>query len=152
MASADDAVGAALHAARAPRSEQAATLERAKASFARDPNPANRLRVAALLAVLPGPTGDQGQALDLLAPIADARSPGVGRIAAFLAAQLTEQQRLAREAEKLARDSERSTREREREDAERDKREEALRQQVEALRSIERNIEQREERLRGRQH
>lgn len=151
MAAADDAVGTALYAARAPRSEQDAALERAKALFGRDPSPANRLRIATLLAVLPPPLGDEARALDLLAPIADAYSPGVGRMAALLAAQLTEQQRLARNAQKLARDSERSAREREREDQERDKREEALRQQVEALRTIERNIEQREERLRGRQ-
>jgi hypothetical protein len=148
MAAADAAVRDALHAARAPQSEQRAALARAQQAYVGDPTGINSLRLATLLAVLPPPLGDPGRAAGLVAPIADAGSPGVGRFAAFLAAELAEQQRLAREAERLAREGERATRERERLDRERDKREEVLREQVEALRSIERNIQEREEKLR----
>jgi hypothetical protein len=78
----------------------------------------------------------------------DAAGPPAGRFAAFLATQLAERQRVAREVERLTK--ERATLERERQaaDKERDKREEALRQQLEALRAIERGILDREERLR----
>ena len=148
VAAADAALGDALYAARSPQSEQRAALERARQSLAADPSAVNRLRLAALLSLLPPPLGDPARAADLLTPIADASSPGVGRFAAFLAADVAEQQRLSREADRLARESERTAREHERLDRERDKREETLRQQVEALRDIERNVQQREERLR----
>jgi hypothetical protein len=148
VAAVDAAIGDALYAARAPVPEQRAVLGRAQQAFVGNPGAVNRLRLATLLALLPAPLRDEARAAELLAPIADARAPGVGRFAAFLSAELTEQQRLAREADRLARESERSARERERLDREREKREEELRQQVEALRSIERNIQQREEKLR----
>lgn len=148
LAAADAAVGDALYAARAPVPEQRAALVRAQQVFLGNPGAVNRLRLAALLALLPTPLRDEARAAQLLAPIADARDPGVGRFAAFLAAQLAEQQRLAREADRLARESERTARERERLDREHEKREEELRQQVEALRAIERNVQQREEKLR----
>jgi hypothetical protein len=148
MASADSALGEALAAARASQSEQRAALTRAQQDFAADPAPVNRLRLAALLALVAAPFRDETRAVELLGPIADANSPGVGRSAAVLAAQLAEQQRLARELDRMAREGERTARERERLDRERDKREEALREQVEALRDIERNIREREEKLR----
>ena len=148
VAAADAALGDALYAARSPQGEQRAALERAQRAFTADPNAVNRLRLAMLLALLSAPLGDQGRAGGLLAPIADAGSPGVGRFAAFLAAELAEQQKLSREADRLAREGERTAREHERLDRERDKREELLRQQVEALRAIERNVQEREERLR----
>lgn len=145
---ADAAVGDALYASRAPASEQRAALGRAQQAFQSSPVAVNRLRLAALLALLPAPLRDETRASELLAPIADARTPGVGRLAAFLAAQLAEHQRLAREADRLTREGERLARERERLDREHEKREEELRQQVEALRAIERSVQQREEKLR----
>lgn len=148
LAAVDALVGEALYAARGPQSEQRTALARAQEAFMGNPGPPNRLRLATLLAVLPSPLRDEARALTLLNPIADAGSPGVGRFAALLTAQIAEQQRLQREAERLARESERTVREHERLDRERDKREEELRQQVEALRTIERNIQEREEKLR----
>lgn len=144
----DEAVADALNAARAPQAEQRAALARAQQAFSRGSDPVDRLRVAALLALLPAPLGDPAKATALLAPMADAGAPGAGRLAALLATQIAQQQRLAREVERLGRESERTAREHERLDSERDKREEALRQQVEALRGIERNIREREEKLR----
>jgi hypothetical protein len=148
VAAADAALGDALHAARSPQPGQRAALERAQQSFAANPSAVNRLRLATLLALLPPPLRDPGRAGELLAPIADADSPGVGRFAALLGADVAEQRRLAREADRLAQENERTAREHERLDRERDKREELLRQQVEALRAIERNVQEREERLR----
>lgn len=144
----DDVVADTLNAVRAPQSEQRAAVARAQQAFTRSPDPVARLRLGSLLALLPAPLGDPGRAQALLAPIADAADPGAGRIAALLATQLGQQQRLAREAERRVGEAERAVREHERLDSERDKREEALRQQVEALREIERNIRQREEKLR----
>ena len=137
----DSAVAEALNAARAPQAEQKAALARSQEAFNRGSDRVARLRLAALLALLPAPLGDPARASALLAPIADAGSAGVGRVAALLATEIAEQQRLARE-------SERSAREHERLDRERAAREEALRQQLEALREIERNVRQREEKLR----
>jgi hypothetical protein len=148
MAAADSALSDALSATRAPQAEQRSALARAQQAFTSDPAPVNRLRLAALLALVAPPLRDEGRAAELLGPIADPGMPGVGRTAAVLAAELAEQQRLAREVDRLARESERTARERERLDRERDKREEALREQVEALRDIERNIREREEKLR----
>jgi hypothetical protein len=153
----DGIVGEALAAARAPAGEQRAALGRAQQGFTQSQTPLNRLRLAALLAVLPPPLRDDARAAELLEPIADAGAPGVGRFAAFLSVQVAERQRTARELERalrdndrLAKDRERAERERERLDKERDKREEALRQQLDALRSIERGILEREDRLRRR--
>lgn len=144
MAAVDGIVAEALKAARAPAPEQKATLAAAQAAFEKNPDAANRLRVATLLAVLPAPLRDDARAAELLESLASASSPGYGRFAALLAGQLSERQRLARELE-------RSTRERERADKERDKREESLRQQIEAMQAIERGILEREEKLRRRQ-
>jgi hypothetical protein len=147
----------ALAAGRRGPEAQRAALNAAEARFAREGTAASRMQLAILLAVLPVPLRDDARAAQLLQPLADPESAGPGRFAAFLAAQLAERQRLAREVERLHRDNERALRDRERierehaaADKERDKREEALRQQLEALRAIERNILEREERLRRR--
>jgi hypothetical protein len=132
-----------VQTARAPAPEQKAALTRAQQAFLKDASPLNRLRLAALLSLLPDPLHDDARAAELLDPIADAGVPGVGRVAALLRAQVTERRRLVRELERTA--GERAAA-----DKERDKREEALRQQVEALRDIERGIREREERLRRR--
>lgn len=149
--SVDAIVGEAVSAARAPVPEQKAALQRAQQSYAAAQSPSSRLRLALLLATLPGPLRDEARATELLRPLADSSSPGIGRFAALFGAQVAERQRLARELERMARDAERAARERERVDGERDKREETLRQQLEALRSIERGILEREEKLRRRQ-
>jgi hypothetical protein len=148
LADVDVLVGESLAAARAPAPDQQAALARAQQAFMGDTAPLNRLRLATLLAVLSPPLRDESRAAELLGPIADASAPGVGRFSALLAAQIGERQRLGGELERLARESERGARERERLDKERDRREEALRQQLEALRSIERGIQEREEKLR----
>ena len=157
-AAADAAVAEALAAARAPAVEQKAALARAQQRFEGEGSSLNKLRLATLLAVLPAPLRDDVRAAELLEPLSDSASPGIGRFAALLALQVSERQRLQREAERAARDlaaasrdRERLNLERERADKERDKREDALRQQLEALRSIERGILEREERLRRRQ-
>ena len=148
LRAADTVMADALSVSRAPQAEQRAALTRAQQAFNRSPDAPARLRLGALLALLAPPLRDEARAAALLAPIADAGAPGVGRFAAFLASQLAEEQRLGREVERLARENERTVREHERLDRERDKREETLRQQVEALRAIERNIREREEKLR----
>jgi hypothetical protein len=139
----DLVVAEAVTAARAPAAEQAATLARAQQAFLSG-TAADRLRLATLLATLPAPLRDDARAAELLQPLADATTAGVGRFAALLASQIGERQRLMREME-------RSARERERSDKERDKREEALRQQLDALRAIERGILEREETMRRKQ-
>jgi hypothetical protein len=138
----------AVNVARAPATEQKAALARAQQAFISDPAPLQRVRLAALLATLPPPLRDDARAAELLEPIADTHAPGAGRFAAFLAAQIAERQRLAREAERIAKERAASERERQASDKERDKREDALRQQLEALRAIERGILEREERMR----
>ena len=130
----DAIVSEAVNVARAPAVEQKAALARAQQRFVAESSALNRLRLATLLATLPAPLRDDARASELLEPVADADSPGVGRYAAFLALQIAERQRLAREVERIGK--------------ERDKREEALRQQLEALRAIERGILEREERMR----
>ncbi len=154
----DAIVGEAVGAARAPAPEQKVALQRAQQAYAGRPAALNRLRLALLLATLPAPMRDEARAAELLGPLVDSSSPGAGRFAALLSAELAERQRLARELDRLSRDSERAARERERlerererTDKERDKREETLKQQLEALRSIERGILEREEKLRRRQ-
>ena len=139
----DGIVGEAVIAARAPAHEQAAALARAQQAFASGA-PADRLRLATLLATLPPPLRDDARAAELLDPIADAAASGVGRFAALLSLQIAERQRALREVERLSRELERAART----DKERDKREEALKQQLEALRAIERGILEREEKLR----
>jgi hypothetical protein len=139
----DGILAEAVAAARSPAADQAAALGRAQQAFSSGA-PADRLRLATLLATLPAPLRDDARAAELLQPLADAAAPGVGRFAALLAVQIGERQRLMREMERAARERERS-------DKERDKREEALRQQLEALRAIERGILEREEKMRRRQ-
>ena len=146
---ADDIAGEAVNVSRAPAAEQKGALARAQEAVAKDSSALNRLRLATLLATLAPPLRDDARAAELLEGLADASSPGAGRLAALLNSQIVERQRLAREVDRLAKEADRQTRERGRSEAERDKREEALRQQLEALRSIERGILEREEKLRG---
>jgi len=155
----DAIVAEAIAAARAPAAEQAAALARAEkeAQRAGGATPAERLRLATLLATLPAPLRDDARAAELLGPIADAAAPGIGRFAALLASQIAERQRSLRELERVSREADRVARDRDRSDKERDKREETLRQseetmrqQLEALRAIERGILEREEKLRRR--
>jgi hypothetical protein len=136
----DEIVGEVMNAARASSGEQKAALARAQQLFMNDSTSLNRVRLAALLATLSSP---------LREPMVDANTPGVGRLAALLAAHLAERQRLAREVDRLGKERANLERDRQNADKERDKREEALRQQLEALRAIERGILDREERLRG---
>jgi hypothetical protein len=143
LADVDALMAAAVQAARAPAVEQKGVLSRAEQQFTAAPSPLNRLRLGTLLATLPDPLRDDARASELLDPIADAATPGIGRFAALLASQVAERRRVAREGDRLAREHERNDRERE-------KREEALKQQLDALRSIERGILEREERLRRR--
>jgi hypothetical protein len=177
----DSIVADAMVAARAPAAEQAAVLARAEKEVTRPGGgtPADRLRLATLLATLPPPLRDDARAAELLAPLADSNAPGIGRFAALLATQVGERQRVGRELERVSREAERAAREaeraarereridkeraqldkerahldkeRERMDKERDKREEALKQQLEALRAIERGILEREEKMRRKQ-
>jgi hypothetical protein len=136
----DVIVADSLKVARGSPVEQKAALARAQGAFEKSPGDANRLRLATLLAVLPGPLRDDARAAELLEPLARTSSAS-GRFAALLSTQISERQRLARELERLARDRDRA-------DKERDKREEALRQQIEAMQSIERGIIERQEKLR----
>ena len=144
----DSAVAEALAAAPGPTAQQKSAIARAEQRLREDPSATHRLRLATLLAALPAPTRDDARAAELLEPMADPASPGIGRFAALLGAQVAERQRLARELDRTAREAERAARERAAADKERDKREETLREQLDALRTIERNILEREERLR----
>ena len=135
LAAIDRIAGEVLSASHAPLAEQKSALGRAQAAFAQAPGAANRLRLATLLATLPGPLRDDGRALELLEPMAGPATP-YGRYAALLSAQLAEHQRLAREHERSSKESA--------------QREAELRQQLDALRAIERGILEREDKLRGR--
>ncbi|MGQ0650720.1 MAG: hypothetical protein ACT4P4_00410 [Betaproteobacteria bacterium] len=148
LAAVDRTLAEAIHASRAPAGEQKAALSRAQAAFVAEASPVNRLRLAALAALLPPPLRDDARALELLEPLADASAAGPGRLAVLLQQHVLERQRLAREAERAGREAERSSRERQQAERERDKREEALKAQLEALRGIERGILEREEKLR----
>jgi hypothetical protein len=148
---ADGIVGEAVQLRRAGSAEQKAALARADEAMRREATPANRLRLASLLVMLPEPLRDPQRAAELVEPIADPGDPAYGRFAALIGVQAQEQARLARELARGTKDLERERLERDRERVERDKREEALRQQVEALRAIERGIMEREEKLRRRE-
>lgn len=139
----DGLMAEAVHAARAPATEQKAALASAERAFSTERSSLSRLRLATLLATLPRPLRDDRRAAELLQPLADPRAPGYGRFAALLSTEVEEHARLVRDADQVAQEHDRA-------DKERDKREEALRQQVEALRGIERGILEREERLRRR--
>src|SRR5581483_4728395 len=129
VVAADGIVGEAVQLRRAGTAEQKAALARADEALRREATPANRLRLASLLVMLPDPLRDPQRAAELVEPIADG-DPAYGRFAALIAAQAQEQARLARELARSSKDLERERLERDRERAERDKREEALRQQV----------------------
>ena len=151
----DQVVRETVQAAKGSSAEQKSAIAEAQQAFVAEATPLNRLRLAALLATLPPPLRDDARAAELLEPLADPAGIATGRFAAFLAAQVAERQRIARELDRLAKErvaleKERAQLERDRQaaDKERDKREEALRQQLEALRAIERGILDREERLR----
>jgi hypothetical protein len=107
----DRIMGEAVMAARAPLAEQKAALARAEQAHDAERTEDNRLRLATLLATLPAPLRDDARSLELLEPLVDAGSAGVGRFAALLAAQVTERQRLGGELERVARDAERAARE-----------------------------------------
>ena len=165
----DAIVAEALAASRLPADEQSAVLSRAQeAGLA---SPVDRLRLATLLATLPAPLRDDARALELLEPLADTATSGIGRFAALLAAQVAERQarraRAGASSDARARGGRQGARggrrarggrqggaaadkERAAADKERDKREEALKQQLESLRAIERGILEREEKMRGR--
>jgi hypothetical protein len=149
----DAIVAEAVTAARAPAAEQGAVLARAENDAKRSggATPAERLRLAMLLATLPPPHRDDARAAKLLGPLADASQPGVGRFAALLSAQIAERQRVAGEIERVSKEAAHAARERAVVDKEREKETQALRQQLEALRAIERGILEREEKLRRRQ-
>jgi len=149
----DAIVAEAVTAARAPAAEQAAVLGRAENDAKRSggATPAERLRLATLLATLPPPHRDDARAAKLLGPLADVSQPGVGRFAALLSAQIAERQRVAGEMERVSKEAARVAHERAGVDKEREKETQALRQQLEALRAIERGILEREEKLRRRQ-
>lgn len=142
----DGIVADAVAAARAPAAEQSAALARAEKAAASG-TPADRLRLATLLATLPAPLRDDARAGELLQSVTEG---SLGRFAALLSSQVAERQRLAREVERVNRDVDRVKGDAERSAREHDKREEALKQQIEALRAIERNIREREEKLRTR--
>jgi hypothetical protein len=144
----DTAIREAAQVARAPAAEQKTTLAGAQQAFISEASTPNRLRLATLLASLPPPLRDDARASELLEPMVDPAGSATGRFAAFLATQLAERQRVAREVERLSKERAALERERQNVEKERDKREEALRQQLEALRAIERGILDREERLR----
>lgn len=148
LAAVDRALADAIQASRAPAAEQKAALSRAQGAFVADGSALNRLRLAALVALVPPPLRDDARALELLEPLADASAAGTGRFAVLLHQHILERQRLGREIERAGREAERAARERQQVDRERDKREEALRSQLEALRGIERGILEREEKLR----
>jgi hypothetical protein len=127
----DAIVAQSVAAAHAPETERRAELARAQRAYQERPEEADRLKLAALLATLPAPLRDDARAAALLEPLA-AKSPPTpfARFAALLSAQIAERQRAARAGER---------------------REERLRNQIEALKSIEREVIEREERLRARQ-
>jgi hypothetical protein len=131
-----DIVAETAAATRAPAAEQKRLLAQAEHRNIADPGDATTVRLAALLAVLPEPLGDDARAKALLDPIAE-KAPGgpLTRFAALLSEQAAQRQRLRREHETARRAAQ--------------QREDALREQIEALKAIERGILEREERLRA---
>jgi hypothetical protein len=137
----DAIVAETMATVRLPAEARRRELARAQQEFARLADDGSRLRLAALLATLPPPQRDDARAAALLAPLA-ARLPETPhtRLAALLAAQVAERQRLAAEQQRLAAEQKRLVRSGVR-------REGALKEQIEALKSIERGVLEREERL-----
>jgi hypothetical protein len=142
-------VAHAVAAARMPGAEQQRALRLAREAYQGDRSVANRVRLASLLATLPGPLRDDSAAYALLKPVAAAKGESpLQAFAALLAGQVAERLRLARESEQAAREHERSMRAaQEREQALREQ-QQTLREQLDALKSIERGIVEREEKLR----
>jgi hypothetical protein len=152
----DAIVAGIVEAVRLPADARRDELARAQAGFERLADDASRLRLAALLATLPAPERDDARAAELLAPLA-ARRPETPytRIAALLADQIAERQRLAAERQRLGAERQRLMAERQRLVSEHQRmarngaqREAALKDQIEALKAIERGVLEREERLR----
>ncbi len=132
----DAAFGEMLHVVRAPETEQSAALARAQQAFGADPSDVNRVRLAMLLADLPGPLRNDDRASELLAPLAGGASDTpAGRDGALLAAQLAERRQLAALASKQEKAAHAAAR-----------REETLKRQLDALKEIEHSIGERERR------
>jgi hypothetical protein len=158
----DAIVAETVAAARLPGDARRIELSRAQENFDSLADDASRLRLAALLATLPAPERDDARAAALLAPLV-ARRPETPytRLAALLAAQLAERQRLAAERQRLAAERQRLVAEQQRLVVEQKRlaaehqrlarsgaqREAALKDQIEALKAIERGVLEREERL-----
>lgn len=122
-------------------SERLAVLAKAREAFLEQASDENRLRYAAMLAILPPPARDEAQAGSLLQPLASRKDSSLGRFAALLAAQISERTAATREKDRALRASEG------REDTLKQQNEQ-LRGQIEALRAIERGILKREDKLR----
>lgn len=135
-------VAHAVASAKMPGAEQQRALRLAREAYESDRGVANRVRLASLLATLPGSLRDDTAAYALLKPVAAAKGESpLQTFAALLAGQVAERLRLARESEQAAREHERSMRAAQ-------EREQTLREQLDALKSIERGIVEREEKLR----
>jgi len=153
-------VGETVSTARASPAEQRQRLADARRAYDAAPNDANAVRYAALLATLSAPMRDEARAAAILAPIA-ARQPAtpLTELAALMAAEISERQRLARELRAAEQRAQAATQrgeaavaraeEAERREESANERAAKLQGQVEALKSIERNILQREERRRN---
>jgi hypothetical protein len=148
-----------VEATRATAKEQVRRVANARAMYDAVPSEENGVRYAALLAMLPPPAGNDDQAAAVLRPIAAHRSGSpLNRLAAMLAAGVTERQRLARELRAVERRAEAEARRAEsaqaqadaaeRREAAANERANTLQGQVDALKSIERSILKREERRR----
>ena len=145
-------VAGAVGAARATPEEQRRQLNHAQQMFVAVQDDMNRVRFAALLAMLPAPLRDEARAAALLEPLAAHRpeTPLV-QFAGLLAAGTAERQKLTRDlraTEKREEDLTRDLRATEKREEAAEERANTLRQQVDALKSIERGILEREERRR----
>lgn len=131
-----DIVEQTVATTRAPAAEQRRLLAQAERRLAEEPSEEATVRLGALLVLLPEPLGDDARAKAMLEAVA-AREPRrpVAQFAALLSKQAAETQRLHRELELVRRNAH--------------QREEALREQIEALKAIEREILEREEKLRA---
>lgn len=155
-------VAQTVRAAEAGAGEQQAALAAAAHAFQTQASDVNRLRYAALLAVLPPPARDESRAITLLQPLALRRESALGQFAVLLSAQVAERAQSAREKERAQRLTERREETLKQHNEQLRKENETLRQQaealrqqqetlraqIEALRSIERGILKREDKLR----
>jgi len=153
-------VSATVEAARAAPEEQRRRVAGAQQAYAARPDDANRVRLGALLAVLPPPNRDDARAAVLLEPLASKQpSSPMTELASLIAAGAAERQRLQREARvaeqradaaaQRAEAAQQRAGEAERREAEAADRAATLSQQLEALKSIERSILEREVRRRN---